>query len=53
MRKHTRIRSKNKEVEWVLLFSKRIKAEAEKYGYPCIEVTKGENDLSAIRARLT
>src|SRR3989344_2661108 len=39
---------KEKEVEWALLFSHKIKAEAEKYGYPLVEVAKGENDVHKV-----
>src|SRR3989344_1423868 len=39
---------KEKEVEWALLFSHKLKAEAEKYGYPLVEVKKGEDDLRAV-----
>lgn len=39
---------KEKEVEWVLLFSHKLKAEAGKYGYQSIEVTKNNNDLQAV-----
>lgn len=43
---------KEKEVEWSLLFSRTIKAEAEKYGYPCVEVTKKTNDVEAVTKAL-
>lgn len=36
---------KEKEVEWVLNFSHRLKAEAEQHGYPWIEVEKKDTDL--------
>ena len=39
---------KEKEVEWSLLFSHKIKIEAEKHGYPCVEVTKNNNDLESV-----
>ncbi len=39
---------KEKEVEWASLFSRKIKIEAEKYGYPCVEVQKGKDDLSTV-----
>lgn len=39
---------KEKEVEWASLFSHKLKAEVEKYGYPWIEVKKNENDLQAV-----
>lgn len=39
---------KEKEVEWTLLFSQKIRLEAEQYGYPTIEVTKSETDLKAV-----
>ena len=39
---------KEKEVEWVLLFSHKLKEEAEKYGYPLVEVKKNKDDLAAV-----
>jgi 2-phosphoglycerate kinase len=36
---------KEKEVEWALLFSNKIKEEAKKYNYPFIEVCKNKDDL--------
>lgn len=39
---------KEKEVEWSLLFSHKIKSEAETHGYPCVEVTKNHNDLESV-----
>ncbi len=39
---------KEKEVEWASLFSHKLKAEAEKYGYPVVEVKKGVSDLETI-----
>jgi len=39
---------KEKEVEWSLLFSHKIKGEAEKYGFPCVEVEKNINDVEAV-----
>lgn len=39
---------KEKEVEWALLFSHKLKVEIEKYGYPWIEVKKDENDLQTV-----
>lgn len=39
---------KEKEIEWALLFSNKIKAEAEEYGYPCVEVTKSHDDVDAV-----
>jgi len=39
---------KEKEVEWSLLFSHKIKTEAEKHGYPCVEVTKNHSDLESV-----
>ena len=44
---------KEKEIEWVLLFSREIQKEAEKSGYPCIEVTKRESDLPLVLEVLT
>jgi 2-phosphoglycerate kinase len=39
---------KEKEVEWALLFSHTLKKEIERYGYPMVEVSKNEDDLSTI-----
>jgi 2-phosphoglycerate kinase len=39
---------KPKEIEWVLDFSHKLRAEAEKYGYPTIEVQKKDTDLQAV-----
>jgi 2-phosphoglycerate kinase len=39
---------KEKEIEWTLLFSHKLKTEVEKYGYPWIEVKKQEDDLQAV-----
>lgn len=39
---------KEKEVEWATLFSHTLKAEVEKYGFPLIEVTKGQDDLQNV-----
>jgi 2-phosphoglycerate kinase len=38
---------KAKEVEWVLLFSQNLKAEAQQYGYAIIDITKSETDAEA------
>lgn len=39
---------KPKEVEWVLDFSHKLKAEAVKYNYPTIEVQKRDDDLQKV-----
>ena len=39
---------KEKEVEWAQLFSHRLKQEAQKYGFPVIEVKKDKDDLQAV-----
>jgi len=39
---------KAKEVEWAQAFSKKLKKEAEKYGYSYIEVRKDDSDLDLI-----
>lgn len=39
---------KGKEIEWVLEFSHKLKTEAKKHGFPCIEVTKSKEDLDAV-----
>jgi 2-phosphoglycerate kinase len=40
--------AKEKEIEWVQLFSHKLKTEAQHYEYPCIEVQKHNNDLRRI-----
>ena len=39
---------KEKEVEWVLAFSRMLVAEVEKYGYPLIETSKSDDDLTQL-----
>ena len=39
---------KEKEVEWVSLFSHKLKKEAEKFGYPLVEVTKNNDDVKTV-----
>ena len=39
---------KEREVEWVQAFSRRIKQEALKHGYPSIEVSKSDTDLTKV-----
>ena len=39
---------KEKEVEWSLAFGRALKAEAERYGFPCIEVTRNPDDVEAV-----
>lgn len=39
---------KPKEIEWVLDFSHKLKAEAEKHNYPTVEVQKKDDDLQPI-----
>jgi hypothetical protein len=39
---------KEKEVEWALLFSKRLKLEVEKFGYPWVEIEKNSDDLDKV-----
>ena len=39
---------KEKEVEWALLFSSKIKKEAKKYNYPFVEVCKNKDDLDSV-----
>lgn len=43
---------KPKEVEWVLDFSHKLKIQAEKYGYPTVEVRKQNDDLKSILAAI-
>ena len=43
---------KDKEVEWVTLFSRRIKADASRFGFPVIEVQKNGSDLDAVLAAI-
>jgi len=44
---------KSKEVKWAKAFGIKLKKEAEKYGYPCIEVRKDDSDLDLIIKALT
>lgn len=44
---------KEKEVEWVLLFSHRLKRDAAKYDYPCVEVSKRNDDIHAVLSALS
>ncbi len=39
---------KEKEVEWALLFSSRLKTEVKNYGYPLVEVEKDGNDFKKV-----
>jgi len=39
---------KEKEVEWALLFSHKLKVEVEKYGYPWVEVRKSNDDIKVV-----
>lgn len=39
---------KEKEVAWVLDFSRKITSEAQRCGYPCVEVSKKADDLPAV-----
>jgi 2-phosphoglycerate kinase len=39
---------KEKEIAWVKEYSTWLRLEAQKYGYPCVEVTKQEGDLKII-----
>ena len=43
---------KPKEIEWALLFSKKLRDEAEKYGFPWVEVEKNKDDLDKVLAVL-
>jgi len=43
---------KDKEVEWVTLFSRRLRADAAKYGYPLVEIRKSAADFDALLAVL-
>jgi 2-phosphoglycerate kinase len=44
---------KEKEVEWVIEFNEYIIKEAEKFGFPTVEVTKGDQDMKAILSLLS
>ena len=44
---------KEKEVEWAQLFSHTLKAEVAQYGYPAVEVEKGEQDVSQVLSALS
>ncbi len=39
---------KEKEVEWVQLFSNKIKEEAKKYNFPVVEIDKKHEDLTKV-----
>lgn len=39
---------KGREVDWVKLYSQNLKKEAERYNFPCIEVSKGKDDPEAV-----
>lgn len=39
---------KEKEVEWVQLFSHKLKSDANKYNYPLIEVSKKDDDFEKV-----
>jgi 2-phosphoglycerate kinase len=36
------------EVEWAMMFAHRLQREALECGFPCVEVTKSDNDISNI-----
>lgn len=40
---------KEKEIAWVLAFGKFIKAEAEKYGFPCVTVQNRESCFKEVK----
>lgn len=37
-----------KELEWVLLFSRKLKANAQKYSYPCVQIKKSTDDMKSV-----
>jgi 2-phosphoglycerate kinase len=39
---------KEKEVEWVLKFSEKLKTEVEKHGFAWVEIEKNNNDLQKV-----
>ena len=41
---------KEKEIEWSVLYSKRLEEEAKKYGYPWVEVHKNDDDFQRAMA---
>lgn len=43
---------KEKEIEWVKLFSKKIQEDAGEYNYPCVEVGKNEGDIKKVLEKL-
>jgi|SRR5579863_571129 len=43
---------KEKEVELVKLFSGRLRAEVERFGFPLVEVSKSGNDLERVLAAI-
>ena len=44
---------KEKEVEWVSLYRKRLEHEAKKYNYPLVEVHKNDDDLVVVMSIVT
>jgi 2-phosphoglycerate kinase len=43
---------KPKEIEWSILFSKKLRQEAEKYNFPWLEVEKDKDDLQKVLSLL-
>lgn len=43
---------KEKEVELVKMFSRRLKGEVDRFGFPWVEVSKSGNDLEAVLAAI-
>ena len=39
---------KEKEIVWVKEYSEKLKKEAEKYNFPCLEVAKNNNDIESV-----
>lgn len=39
---------KEKEVDWVMIFSKKLRIEANKYKFPIVEVSKDSDDLQKV-----
>jgi len=39
---------KEKEVEWVQIFTQKLKQDCKTYGFTCINIEKNENDLNKV-----
>lgn len=43
---------KENEVAWVLEYTKRLKADAKAYGFPCVSLTKTDDDVQNVLSAL-